>query len=290
MRPGGHTIGSTTRRRGQSNPTIVFLGGGRITSAIVAGLKLAGNRQRVIVHDHNKNKLELLHREYGVSVEPNLDRAVAQAGFLFVAVRPGSVPDLLRDVRSALASLPGQKARFPMIAVSLAAGIPLARLRQMFDADVLWARAMPSPVCRTGNGLTAVAFERRLPPRRRDQVRNFFRHIGSVLDLPEHKVDAFTVTFSSSHGYHALAVLSEAALQFGLDDKSALTAASHALADGIITWRHQKTPLRRLLHEAATPGGIAEATIAGMDRSGYREAVQSGLRAGVARARAIARR
>ena len=183
-----------------------------------------------------------------------------------------------------------QEPRPPLLAVSLAAGIPLARLQKMLGPHALWARAMPSPVCRTGNGLTAVAFERRLTLRRRDQVRNTFRHIGSVLDLPERKFDAFTVTFSSSHGYHALSVLAEAARKLGLDETTALTAASHALADGILACGHQKTALRRLLHEAATPGGIAEATMARTDRSGYREAVQNGLRAGLARARAMARR
>jgi len=278
-----------TRSARQSGPSIVFLGGGRITSAILAGLKVAGNRQRVVVHDHNKSKLKLLHRQYAVTVESDLERAIAQAGLLFIAVRPDSVPGLLRSVRATL-TLPSWPKRSALVAVSLAAGISLFRLRRMLGPHALWARAMPSPVCRTGNGLSALAFEQRLPARGRDQVRSFFRQIGTVLDLPERKFDAFTVTYSSSHGYHALAALADAGRQFGLDRKTALTAASHALADGIISWRQQKIPLQLLLQEAATPGGIAEATMAAMDRSGYREAVQRGLRAGLARARASARR
>jgi len=279
-----------TRNVRQSSPTIVFLGGGRITSAILAGLKAAGNRQCVVVHDHNKSKLRVLHRHYAVAVEPDLQRAVARAGLLFIAVRPDSVPDLLRDVSATLASQSRREATHPRLAISLAAGIPLARLRQMLGPPALWARAMPSPACRTGNGLTAIAFEQKFPLRARDHVRNFLRQIGTVLDLPERKFDAFTVTYSSSHGYHALAALADAGRQFGLDRKTALTAASHALADGIVSWRSQKIPLHRVLAEAATPGGIAEGTMAAMDRHGYREAVQHGLRAGLARARTMARR
>lgn len=279
-----------TRNTEQSNPTIVFLGGGRITTAILAGLKVAGNRRRVVVHDHNKSKLKLLHREYAVKVERSLELAIAQAGVLLIAVRPDCVPSLLDDMKAFFALQSQRETAPPRLAISLAAGIPLARLRQMLGPHAFWARAMPSPVCRTGNGLTALVFEKRFPPRRRDQVRNFLRQIGIVLDLPERKFDAFTVTYSSSHGYHALAALANAGRLFGLDAKTALTAASHALADGIISRRQQKIPLDRLLEEAATPGGIAEATMAGMDRSGYREAVERGLRAGLERTRAIAGR
>jgi pyrroline-5-carboxylate reductase len=279
-----------TRNPVKSDPTAVFLGGGRITSAILAGLELAGNRQRVVVHDHNEGKLKLLRRLHAVNVEPNLEQAVAQAGLLVIAVRPDSVPFLLREVKAAIPLRSRREAIAPRLAISLAAGIPLARLRQMLGPYVLWARAMPSPVCRTGNGLTALTFERGFPVRRRNQVRNLFLQMGAVLDLPERKFDAFTVTYSSSHGYHALAALADAGRQCGLDEKTALMAASHALADGINSWRRQNIPLNRLLHEAATPGGIAEATMTAMDRNGYREAVQRGLRAGLARARTIARR
>lgn len=279
-----------SRNTEPSSPTIVLLGGGRITSAILAGLKVAGSRQRVVVHDHNQSKLKRLHRLYAVTVEPRLERAMAQAGLLVIAVRPDSVPSLLRDVKATLALRSTQEGTASQPAISLAAGIPLAGLRQMLGPHALWARAMPSPVCRTGNGLTALVFERGFPPQQRDQVRNVLRQIGKVLELPERKFDAFTVTYSSSHGYHALAALADAGQQFGLDRKTALMAASHALADGINSWREQRIPLDQLLLEAATPGGIAEATMAAMDRAGYRDAVQRGLRAGLARARAIGRR
>ena len=155
----------------------------------------------------------------------------------------------------------------------------------MGDAPVRWARAMPSPVARSGRGLTALTFDSRFPRPRRREVRDFFARVGQVLEIPESKFDAFTVTYSSSHGYHALAALAEAAEKLGLDRKTALTAAAHALADGILAWRESNFSLDELLHEAATPGGIAAATLASMDRSGYKRIVLRGLRAGMARAR-----
>ena len=258
---------------------MVFLGGGRITGALLAGLRLAGYSQPIVVHDRHPQKLRQLRIQYGVKVEPDLHRAVEQAHLLVVAVRPDSVRELLRQI--------GQfqsKAR-PTIAVSLAAGIPLKNLRTWLGRPVRWARAMPSPVARSGRGLTALAFDRNLPAASRREIRSFFSHVGPVFEILESKFDAFTVTYSSSHGYHALAALADAAEKLGLDHKTALTAAAHAIADGILAWRESKIPLDALLHEAATPGGISAATLASMDESGYQRVVEQGLRAGMNRAK-----
>ena len=67
-----------------------------------------------------------------------------------------------------------------------------------------------------------------------------------MLEIPESQFDAFTVTFSSSHGYHALAALATSAQGLGLNREIAMTAAAHALADGILSWRDSKTSLTDL--------------------------------------------
>jgi len=144
---------------------------------------------------------------------------------------------------------------------------------------------MPSPVCRIGRGLTALTFDRGLSRTARREVRSLFSLVGQVLEIPENKFDAFTVTYSSSHGYHALATLAEAAKNTGLDRKTALIAAAHALADGILAWREGGMSLENLLREAATPGGIAATVMSSMDANGYRKTVDRGLKAGIRRAR-----
>jgi pyrroline-5-carboxylate reductase len=115
-------------------------------------------------------------------------------------------------------------------------------------------------------------------------VRTFFALVGKVVEIPEKQFDAFTVTFSSSHGYHALATLVDAAENLGLDRKSARLAAAHALADGIAAWQEGTSSLEELLHEAATPGGTAAAVMNALNDSGYRQTIARGLRAGVKQA------
>jgi pyrroline-5-carboxylate reductase len=256
--------------------SIVFAGGGRITSALAAGLRLGRYDRPMLVYDRNLRKLGEIKRRYRVEIERDLQAAVQAAELLVIAVRPDSVPELLREI--------GPQSR-ALSAVSLAAGVPLSKLRARLGPPVRWARAMPSPVCRSGRGLTAVTFERGFPAISRREVLRLFGRVGRVIEIPERHFDAFTVSYSSSHGYHALAVLAGAAQKLGLDRKTAITAAAHALADGIEYWRKGNLSLEALLEEAATPGGIAAAVTKAMDKAGYQRMVEQGLRAGLARAR-----
>lgn len=261
----------------------VFLGGGRITGALAAGLRLAGYREPIVVYDRNPEKVQALRRESRVEIAGDLASALDRAAMLVVAVRPASVKELLREVSACGRAL-------PRLCVSLAAGVPLRNLRTWAGPPVRWARAMPSPVCRIARGLTPVCFDRGVTSAERVRVRKFFEPVGPVLELPERQFDAITATHSPTHGYHAVATLARAAEDAGLDPKTALMAAAHALGDGIFYWRQSGLSLEELLHEAATPGGIAAATMKAMDHAGYRRVVSSGLKAGMQQARRNARR
>jgi pyrroline-5-carboxylate reductase len=258
--------------------SVAFLGGGRITSALAAGLQLAGYEREIVVYDRNPEKMRALRREARVEIARDLKSAVLRAEMLIVAVRPASVAGILDEIVAC--GVPA-----PKLCVSLAAGVPLRKLRERIGSAAHWVRAMPSPVCRVGRGLTGLSFERSVTESDRRRVREFFQHVGTVREIPESQLDAFTAAYSSSHGYHALATLAKAGQRAGMDRATALTAAAHALGDAISYWRESELSLGDLLHEAATPGGIAAATMSAMDSAGYARVVEKGIRAGIKQAR-----
>src|ERR1700758_3693553 len=110
----------TNLRKGESK-AIVFLGGGRITSALVAGLRLAGDEGEIVVYDRNPEKMRALRREFRAEVARDLKSAVQRAEMLVVAVRPASVKEMLGEVVACGGA--------PTLCVSLAAGVPLLNLR-----------------------------------------------------------------------------------------------------------------------------------------------------------------
>src|SRR5258708_4162117 len=100
----GHRSGCRWRRgRGIRTPrrltsATVFLGGGRSTSAMTAGLRLAGYRERVVVYDRHAEKLRTLRRESQVEVARDLKSALLRAETMIVAVRPDSVAEILDEI------------------------------------------------------------------------------------------------------------------------------------------------------------------------------------------------
>ncbi|PYX91288.1 MAG: pyrroline-5-carboxylate reductase, partial [Acidobacteria bacterium] len=52
----------------------------------------------MVVLDRHPSKLRLLERGYRISAETDLQRALAQAGLLILAVRPESVADLVSEI------------------------------------------------------------------------------------------------------------------------------------------------------------------------------------------------
>ena len=270
-----------------------FLGGGRITSAMVEGLQRAGFKGVIVVYDRHATKLRKLRSAFGVRVARELPTVLANASVLVMAVRPKSVSELLKSIaphcRGPVPGVTGGTTHAPL-AISLAAGIPFAQLRRNLGPSIRWARAMPSPACSTGRGLTALAFDRGLARSARNRIRSLFALLGTVVEISESKFDAFTATYSVSHGYHALSVLSAGAMKLGLDRKTAEIAAAHALADGILAWREKGWKLGELLHEAATPGGIAAAVMESEESAGYTKIIERALRAGVVCARSQRKR
>jgi pyrroline-5-carboxylate reductase len=256
---------------------ILFLGAGRITSALAAGLRLARDERRIIAYDRHPEKLQALKRQSEVEIAHDLRSAIESAAMLIVAVRPASVKRMLAEVV-------GSGTKPPKLCISLAAGIPLANLRTSLSS-VHWVRAMPSPVCRIRRGLTPVTFDATVTKSERIQGRRLFERVGPVIQVPERQMDAITATSSPTHGYHALATLAQAAQNAGLDRTTALIAAAHAFSDGIVYWRASGLSLDDLLREAATPGGIAAATMTAMNESGYARAIAHGIKAGIRRAR-----
>src|ERR1700721_3669473 len=76
----------------------LFLGGGRITGALAAGLRLAGDKRTIVVYDRHPEKVRALQSESRVEVARDLRSAIEGAEMLIVAVRPGSVKEMLAQV------------------------------------------------------------------------------------------------------------------------------------------------------------------------------------------------
>lgn len=261
---------------------VFFFGGGRITNAIVGGLEGISHGLELVVYDRNPSKLRQFQKHTSAQVTSEL-KSAKDVDFLVLAVRPQNARAAIQELGPASSKLP---------ALSLCAGISIRELQhwsRQAGSRMFLARAMPSPACRTRNGLTAVCFSRQFPRAVAQRIRRMFATLGMTVELREAEFDAFTVVYSPTHGQHALATLTSAAEEMGLDSTTAILAAAHALGDSINDWRARGMPkISEVLREAATPGGIAAATMAAMEKAGSVRSIRKGLKAGMQRLREVA--
>ena len=140
---------STVQKSGLKTAT-VFLGGGRITSALCEDCGWRGIRERSCCLRSQSCEAAGTCAESRASSGRRSEIGNSAGVDVDLAVRPASVPGCSRRLRGWIA---------PGLCVSLAAGVPLSTLRRSAEA-VRFVRALCRVRCAGRTGLTAITFDR----------------------------------------------------------------------------------------------------------------------------------
>ena len=115
---------------------IAVLGAGNMGQALVRGLmEKSVYPQNITVSDVDKKKLDALKKE-GVRVAKSNRQCVSLADVVILAVKPQILADAIGEISTAV----GKDA----LVISIAAGVPMAKIEQFFKKPVCLVRAMPN--------------------------------------------------------------------------------------------------------------------------------------------------
>ena len=137
---------------------IAFIGAGNMGGALVLGVCKVLDPQQVVIFDLNKERTAFLSEKTGCMVADTAEKAVADAEYIVLGVKPQQ----LRDVQTSL--IPAMKTAaekgIQQKIVSIAAGITLASLAEIplengFDLPVF--RMLPNTPSEIGEGLNIYA-------------------------------------------------------------------------------------------------------------------------------------
>ena len=236
--------------------TIGIIGCGNMGGAIARGIKaskaLAGTFS-VLVYSRSEARRNALKNEFAVA-----DSALAlaqQADYVLLGVKPYQVASVIDDIKSALTK--------EKTLLSIAAGVPLARLRTMLTGLCPAVQAMPNTPASIGQGVFALCLDDpNLPQDRKDSIQGLFAALGTVFIMPESKITAFSAVAGCGPAYvfHLMDAMMEGAVTLGFTRQEA-TAMVVALFKGSASLVEQSGSHPAALHAAVTsPGGM---TIAG---------------------------
>jgi len=214
-------------------------------------------------------------------VDPNANRsAVAGARIVLIGVKPAMVPDLLREVADALEP--------DAIVVSVAAGVTIATMESLVPGSVL--RAMPNTPSVVGRGVTGLSAGSRSTAADLALVQALFETVGTVLAVPEDKIDALSTISGSGPAYVFFLIeqLTRTAVGMGFSAEEAATmvqgtflGASELLAQA----NEEPGELRR---RVTSPKGTTERAIAVLEEAHLGDVFDRATAAALARARELA--
>lgn len=279
-----------------------FIGGGNMAEALVRGLLNQGllKPADLIVSDVDPARRKRLSRALRVETTADNLAVVRNARAIVLAIKPQTIDPVLAEIARMHESAPGPRRRAGARAatlrsrlfISIAAGVPLARIEKGLGRDARVIRVMPNAPAMVGEGMAALV--RGTHATRADEAfaLRLFRAVGDAVALnDEALLDGVTALSGSGPAYVYLFVqaLTEAGAREGLPAELAMRLALATLRGAEKTLRLSRLELAELMRIVASPGGSTEAALRRFAEAGFSDIVTAAVSVAAKRSRELGR-
>ncbi|GAA5101271.1 pyrroline-5-carboxylate reductase [Nocardia iowensis] len=262
---------------------IAVIGGGRIGEALIAGLLESGRpaKDMVVVETFPERGAQIAER-FGVRVTDSVADAAVGADLLVVAVKPADVDAVMTALgKAALADNASVGNDRDQILVSLAAGVPTARLEAKLPAGFPVVRVMPNTPMLVGQGMSVIAPGRYARPQQLELVTEVLGAVGKVVAVAESQMDAVTAVSGSGPAYFFLVVeaLVDAGVGLGLTRDVATQLVVQTMVGSAALLEESEQTAGELRAAVTSPAGTTAAAVRELERGGIRSAFLEALHA-----------
>jgi len=271
-------------------PSLAFLGAGSMGGAILRGVVASGIPVDggIVATNRSAERARSLDglagvRSIALSEEPEGNvRAAASARIVIVGVKPAMVAGLLAEI--------GPHLREDAIVVSIAAGITLTTFADVLGADASALRAMPNTPATVGRAVTGLAASASASPEERALVRRLFETVGSVVEVPEDRIDALSTISGSGPAYVFLLIeeFTRAAIGKGFAEADARLLAEQTFIGATALLEASGEDPAELRRKVTSPKGTTERAVAVLHEARLDDVFARATDAALARAREIA--
>ena len=235
---------------------IGFIGAGNMASAIARGLG-----EPALVADVDRARAEALAAEVGGQALASNAEVARQADAVVIAHKPAQLETVAAEAGEAKA------------VVSILGGVPVAAVEAAYPGRPVY-RLMPSIPVEVRQGVVCFAPGTRAADGPEAEVRELFGRLGTLVELPEHLIDAATAVMSCAPAF--LAVVAEALVDAGVRQGLAAEVASRMVVDtmaGTAAYLSATDRDTRALRTRVTsPGGMTARGLAELEAGGVRAA------------------
>lgn len=261
---------------------IAVLGGGRMGTALVVGLLDGGlDVDQLAIAEVDPVRRRVLEDELaGVRIGPSASWVVGDADVVVIAVKPGDVTGVLDGAESVL----GENA----LVLSIAAGVSIAELEAAAPGRPV-IRAMPNTPALLREGVAAISAGSHATDSHLAAAHRLLGAVGTVVEVPEHQLDAVTGLSGSGPAYVFL--LAEAMIEAGVLNglsRDVACALVHGTIRGAGVMLTDSGDSAGQLRAAVTsPGGTTAAGLQALETHAVRAAVLDAVSAATVRSREL---
>jgi pyrroline-5-carboxylate reductase len=258
-----------------SNLTIGFLGAGKMATALAGGFVKAGlvTARQIIASDTSEPARAAFAKAVGAKTTVSNPDVLKFAQVLILAVKPDQVGNVLAGIRGHFT----QK----HLLISIAAGVPLAKLEAGLDAGARLIRVMPNTPALVGASASAFALGKSALAEDGDLAQKLLSSVGVAFQVKESLLDAVTGLSGSGPAYVYLFIegLSDGGVAAGLPrDVATKLAAQTVLGAAKMVLETGQHP-GALKDMVASPGGTTIEGIHELEKGKMRGTLMSAVRA-----------
>ncbi len=264
---------------------LAFIGGGNMARSLIGGLARRGaDTSRIRVAEPVAALREALAADFGVQAFARGEDAVAGAGLWLLAVKP----QMMRAACVPLA--PAARLQRPLL-VSIAAGIPVARLQEWLGDSLPVVRCMPNTPALLGAGVTGLYAGPGVDAAGRQRAETLLSSAGATVWVAEETlIDAVTAVSGSGPAYAFLLAeaMEAAAVAEGLPAAAARTLVVQTLLGAGRMLAEAGEDPAELRRRVTSPGGTTQAAIETFQAGGFEALVARAVHAARERGAALA--
>jgi len=261
---------------------ISVIGAGHMGQAMVRGLVIKSvYPQNITVFDVDAKKLNALKKETHIRLAKSNRQCVSLSDIVILAVKPQILREVIEEIASSLDP--------NCLVISIAAGMPIARIEQFFKKPVSVIRVMPNMPALVLAGMSAFSLGKHANQRHRKIAEAVLSAFGEMEQVPEKMLDLVTAVSGSGPAYFFLLAekLIEAAYESGMKvDVAKRLVYQTAFGSGKVMLESREDP-EVLIERVASKGGTTEAALKVYQKQGFGKSVHDAVKAAFKRSREI---
>jgi len=250
------------------------IGCGNMGSSIVRGI--AGSAiypQNIHVADPDSKKLKALKKDHNIRLAKSNRQIATLCDVVILAIKPQIMEFILDEI--------SQCTPKGTLVVSVAAGVPLAKLQKVFREKVPVIRVMPNIPAVLGVGVSAYSLGTFAGSKHKQIIEMLLKSIGTTVEVKEQLMNVVTAVSGSGPAYYFLLAEKMIEAAYGLGMKSQIAKRlvyQTALGSARIMLEESEDP-DVLIQRVASKGGTTEAALKVLHRKGFGKLISDAISA-----------